>query len=247
MKQQNAFSLVELSIVLVIIGLLVGGILAGKSLIRASELRSVSTDFQRFKTAALTFRNKYLYLPGDLPNATSFWATGTGNGNGNGLIGGYSSMSGNAEAYRAWQQLGFAGLVEGDYTGVAGASPYIVPGTNVPASRISNGGYNMVGLGNNPDVASGNAWLMAADYGNAVILGRPSCSVYHCLGISYVITPEEAWNIDIKLDDGMPGMGAILTPINGVTFCASSIVPASSTYVLSNKNTHCALIFKLGI
>ncbi|MFZ4541879.1 MAG: type II secretion system protein [Rickettsiales bacterium] len=56
----HAFSLVELSIVLVILGLLVGGILSGQALIRASELRSVSTEQQRYFTAIQTFRDKYL-------------------------------------------------------------------------------------------------------------------------------------------------------------------------------------------
>ena len=70
---QRGFSLVELSIVLVILGLLTGGILAGQSLIRASELRAVSTEFQRYVAAVNTFRDKYFMLPGDMSNATAFW------------------------------------------------------------------------------------------------------------------------------------------------------------------------------
>lgn len=70
----RGFSLVELSIVLVILGLLTGGILAGQSLIRASELRSVSTELQRYSSAIYSFRDQYMALPGDMLNATSFWA-----------------------------------------------------------------------------------------------------------------------------------------------------------------------------
>ncbi|PZP83692.1 MAG: type II secretion system protein, partial [Azospirillum brasilense] len=55
----HGFSLVELSIVLVILGLLTGGILGGQSLIRAAELRTISTDANRYITAAQTFRDKY--------------------------------------------------------------------------------------------------------------------------------------------------------------------------------------------
>ncbi len=56
----NAFSLVELSIVLVILGLLVGGVLSGQSLIRAAELRSITEDYARYVTATHTFKDKYL-------------------------------------------------------------------------------------------------------------------------------------------------------------------------------------------
>ena len=73
--EQQGFSLVELSIVLVILGLLVGGILSGQSLIRASELRSVTTEYQTYVTSLGTFRDRYFALPGDLSNAASFWST----------------------------------------------------------------------------------------------------------------------------------------------------------------------------
>ena len=70
---KKAFSLVELSIVLVILGLLVGGILTGQSLIRAAELRSVTTEFSQYQTAVMTFRDKYFAIPGDMKNARDFW------------------------------------------------------------------------------------------------------------------------------------------------------------------------------
>ncbi|MBX9726410.1 MAG: prepilin-type N-terminal cleavage/methylation domain-containing protein, partial [Rickettsiales bacterium] len=103
-KHVTAFSLVELSIVLVILGLLVGGVLSGQSLIRAAELRAVSTEYSRYVTSAQTFRDKYFALPGDMNNATRFWGnlggtnctnsagtsavtTGTCDGNGDGQVG----------------------------------------------------------------------------------------------------------------------------------------------------------------
>ena len=58
MKNQG-FSLVELAIVLVIIGLITGGILTGQELIRASELNSVASDYNKVKTAINTFQLKY--------------------------------------------------------------------------------------------------------------------------------------------------------------------------------------------
>ena len=142
---KNAFSLVELSIVLVILGLLTGGILGGQALIRAAELRSISSDVAKHTAAIHSFRDKYFALPGDMPNAVRFWgnqaggtadgvdatcqmldrdnpATGsaTCNGNGNGMIGAYANLTdaGNFETFRAWQHMANAGLVEGSYAGV---------------------------------------------------------------------------------------------------------------------------------
>ena len=72
-RTDGGFSLLELSIVLVILGLLAGGVLSGKSLIRAAELRTIGTERDRFRTAMYAFRDKYFMLPGDISNATSFW------------------------------------------------------------------------------------------------------------------------------------------------------------------------------
>lgn len=65
---------------LVILGLLVGGVLSGQSLIRAAELRSVAADHARFLTATYAFRDTYFALPGDMNNATSFWGIAGGTG-----------------------------------------------------------------------------------------------------------------------------------------------------------------------
>ena len=59
MKRESAFSLVELSIVLVILGLLVGGILGGQSLIKAAELRSITSDIESYRVAVNSFKIKY--------------------------------------------------------------------------------------------------------------------------------------------------------------------------------------------
>ena len=117
----QAFSLVELSIVLVILGLLVGGVLSGQSLIRAAELRSVTRDITRYTTATYTFRDKYFSIPGDMTSATSFWgtdnvscpngggSTGTCNGNGDGAIGDPAGVGNICENQEFWRQLGLAG------------------------------------------------------------------------------------------------------------------------------------------
>ena len=119
-RSREGFTLMELSIVLVIIGLLVGGIMVGKEMIRSSQLQSILKDLDKYNAAILVFKDKYKFLPGDLPNATQFWgvahnandgtnhtstcfsgsrlapigSTLTCNGNGNGAISGPVDDSG---------------------------------------------------------------------------------------------------------------------------------------------------------
>lgn len=211
--QQSAFSLVEVSIVLVILGLLTGGILAGQSLIRAAELRSVSNDISKYKAATYTFRDKYFALPGDMPIATSFWgdqATGTGscasasttdgtpgtcNGNGDGTL----LYSVNGEPARLWQHLAFAGLVEGSFTGIGIMDQ---PGVNVPASKFNGGAFSIVQSTENGFVTG----VVAID-SNKIVFGRTTLGATGTLGA--VLRPEEAWNVDTKLDDGNGYMGML--------------------------------------
>src|ERR1700753_1576823 len=97
---RQGFTLIELSIVLVIIGLIVGGILVGQDLIKAAEVRAQISQIEKFNTAVNTFRGKFGALPGDLPPAVAnqygfvvgaSCVGGWGQRDGNGLIDGAPS------------------------------------------------------------------------------------------------------------------------------------------------------------
>ena len=99
----SAFTLIELSIVLVIIGLIVGGVLVRQDLIRAAALRAQIADIEKLNTAVDTFRGKYDCLPGDCANATSFFGAVVRNGNGDGHI---DAMGGECGQPAGWDSSG---------------------------------------------------------------------------------------------------------------------------------------------
>lgn len=250
------FSLVELSIVLVILGLLVGGILSGQSLIRASELRSVSTEYQKYATAIGTFRDKYFGLPGDLNNADTIWTT-VGKGDGDGVIN-LTATANTNEVSLFWLHLSNAGLIEGSYTNVAAASVTacgtMTPGTNNPKAKISFGGWNVLGLGTVTDASAGNLIYYNSSYGNALLLGGgTTCGT--ATAMAGIVKSEEAWNIDTKIDDGKPDTGSMLvfesqgaaTPNGCGDVAANAVGPTGVDYDLANPSkTACAMIFKTG-
>ena len=259
-----AFTLIELGIVIVIIGLLVGGILGGQSLIRASELKSVVSDFQKYKGAVVQFQDQYNALPGDMPNATSYWGTdsdgcpentariakiATCDGNGNGRIGPTGASGGGAvneelERPRAWQQLSNAGLVNGLYTGVSGASAGIldmVPGENIPKNRIGTAGFTLTYNGS----PSGHAAYYDGNYGHMIAFGSQLATDFATAGI---ITPREAWSVDTKMDDGNPAYGNVMTFKSAATAnCTTSDTSSAAQYSLTITSKTCSLIYKTGL
>jgi prepilin-type N-terminal cleavage/methylation domain-containing protein len=224
MKKQG-FSLVELSIVLVILGLLTGGILTGQNLIRAAELRSVTTQIAGYRTALYSFRDKYFAIPGDMVNATDFWgavdgADGEGsdcfdaesltqatcNGTGDGKVAGPTGSAGTSwrhgERFHSWKHLANAGLIEGSYTG--------------KSDHATNYDVKTAGL-----------------------IGLEGTG-------GYPLTPAEAWNIDKKLDDGKPGYGVINTPVGAPSGtwapdCATTDVDATAEYHVTHEAAACPL------
>ena len=222
---------------LTIIGLIIGGILVGRDLIRVSELNSVVSEAGHYTQAVTDFRAKYLALPGDFAGATALWGspaagcpngataagdpvTATCNGDGNGSISsidGGGAFDGNNfyESIRAWQHLANAGLIDGSYTGVPGSALATLPviGVNVPASKLAGAGYTIATA--NTYIANISPWFVGT-YPHILFLGSvptyrltPFNNTWITFGPT--LTPTEAYNIDAKVDDGMPGTGLVRT------------------------------------
>ena len=253
------FSLVELSIVLVILGLLTGGILTGQNLIRAAELRAVSTEYNQYVTALHTFQDKYFALPGDMRNATDFWGaepaancpgtsatpstgTATCNGDGNGIVDMTTAATIGNEKFRFWQHLANAGLIEGNYTGVGGS---VGPGDanireNVPSSKADNVGWSystsrIDGYGGGANSWSGGDSNQTRPH--FVLGGDPGGDQLTWLHNAF--TADEAWNIDTKLDDGKPGLGYVRVLF--ATNCSDTNNVATAVYQLDTTN-RCSML-----
>lgn len=256
--QQKGFSLVELAIVLVIIGLITGGILTGQDLIRASELNSVIADKNKFLTAYNTFRLKYNALPGDMTNATSYWGTASGgcpigarsgtqtcNGNGNGFVGVTNgTLTECNESLTAWQHMASAGLIPGSFTGLyTGNYCGVLGGTNAPASRIANATFQFINY-STTGVSDGTWRNFAGNYTNMLLFGTSFSGGDYA---SYpALRPDEAMSIDSKADDGKPAYGKVTTvkaTSDISTGCTTTDVPSTAAYALTSSSTLCPLIF----
>jgi prepilin-type N-terminal cleavage/methylation domain-containing protein len=133
MYKQTGFTLIEMAIVMVIIGLLLGGILKGQELITSSRIRSLISQQDGVKAAYFGFHDRYRFPPGDYNLATTNIAGTTANGNGNGQI--QSVLGGGTvdEHIAVWEHLSRAGFINGAYNYAAvPETPASVP-TNVYA------------------------------------------------------------------------------------------------------------------
>ncbi len=169
-SKKSAFSLIELSIVLIIIGLLIAGITGGASLIKNSELRSAISEARGYQVAVNGFYSLYSQLPGDynkaIAGSTIYSGPSTGQGE-NGKIQYFASdvvgtvcyttnsnstlVICDSESIAAWKQLISTGTIDSTLAlTTVKIETAQVPGTNMPASKIKFAGWhfdyrNMVG------------------------------------------------------------------------------------------------------
>jgi prepilin-type N-terminal cleavage/methylation domain-containing protein len=127
---EAGFTLVEIAIVLVIIGLLLGGILKGQEMITQAKIKNAINDFNGLNVAVTSYQDRYRALPGDDPNADTRWTVqAPAKGDGNGVIAGkYNAIAAAAptsaeESNLFWQHLRIAGFVPGLTTGAGSGSP----------------------------------------------------------------------------------------------------------------------------
>jgi prepilin-type N-terminal cleavage/methylation domain-containing protein len=117
-NQQSGFTLVEIAIVLVIIGLLLGGILKGQELINSAKVKGLAQDFRTVQTALYGYQDRYKAIPGDHPtanpaiNGATNAASGATLGNGQ-INGAWNSDVTTEESFLFWQHVRLAGFLSG--------------------------------------------------------------------------------------------------------------------------------------
>jgi prepilin-type N-terminal cleavage/methylation domain-containing protein len=150
---EAGFTLVEIAIVLVIIGLLLGGILKGQEMITQAKIKNAINDFNGVSVAITSYQDRYRALPGDDPRADTRWTVqAPAKGDGDGVIAGKynatvagAAPAGTEESNLFWQHLRIAGFVPGLTTGAgSGAQPQNASAGIVGVQNAVNPG---VGLG----------------------------------------------------------------------------------------------------
>lgn len=218
---RTGFTLIELSIVLVIIGLIVGGVLVGRDLISAAAVRAQVSQIEGYNRATNTFRGKYNALPGDMrdEDATKFgflrgyWDIGCVDpcSNGDGIIGNNEgAQRQSSEPHLFWVDLSAARLIPESFTAYLGI---YTDSTNIPQflppAKISNGHYVYVWSGG----------VVPTSYVDGPT-GKDGINYYTVAGMTtyqrddyFRSTPtmrvRDAYNIDLKVDDGLPQSGKV--------------------------------------
>ena len=192
-NQQGGFTLVEIAIVLVIIGLLMGGVLKGQELINSAKVKNFANDFRNIPLFIYGYQDKYKSLPGDdsaaathVTGATT--ATTPASSQGNGVINGnWDSTTQTDESYLFWQHVRLAGLAAGPTT----------PSDSEYRPRNAEGGF--IGI------EAGNAGYIGNIAGPPAIQGLASTYVICSSGI----LGKFAKQLDITMDDGNTQTGSM--------------------------------------
>lgn len=238
---KKGFTLVEMSIVILIIALLSGAVISGRSLLDSYKKQTVLSDLKKVEVAYYKFTQKYESMPGDMDDATRFWPSTT-NGDGNESIG-YNGLSDGVgglslEPLFFWQQLDLSKILEGfgsDGAFVPGAGAYRING-NVPSGPYSNSFYEVY------------SWWSAG--GEKVANANLVLNTYQPLknGSNVPVVPsEDAYFLDKKIDDGYGNSGkiAISTGTEGWSLAAANCYLISGGHAVYSGKGKCVLSYHI--
>lgn len=243
MKSRRGFTLIELSMVLVIIGLLAGGIFVGRDLIQAAEIRATVSQLNQFNTAVHTFELKFNALPGDIlpSNAAAFGFTVSQCG----VCTFNDGLIDYGKPYLFWQHLSQAQLIPGlsglasngvtlDLNGLPTGQILLASDVQqfLPPAKL---GRSIIFNAGGPSVT----WPAGNDF---QLIGFQSLGTANDFPASIQLTSGEAYAIDSKMDDGMPNTGAVQGfGIGGAMYWNSTSIAGNCTYGGSAVNDPLAL------
>ena len=210
-RKQHGFTLVEIAIVLVIIGLLLGGILKGQEMITQAKIKNAIADFSGISAAYYGYQDRYRAIPGDDSNAATRWTTPTAatSGNGNGIVAGtYNNAAAvctaAVEACSWWDHLRRAGFVAGS-------------GVTQPTNAFA-----------------GQIGVQTGDGAGSTVLGGFSGLVI----CSANIPDKVAIAMDTQMDDGLIGTGTVRAQLQSAPNPNIQAAAAAAAYAETGTNTY---------
>jgi prepilin-type N-terminal cleavage/methylation domain-containing protein len=228
MNHRAGFTLLELSVVLVIIALIIGGILVGRDLVEAAYVRATVAQIEKYKTAVNTFRTKYNTFPGDLSATTAsqlgmaIRAGTAGRGDNDGALEGCSAAAvgtatiAGCETILFWNDLSVANMVDGNFVGTDGTGINMASSEDDQLDLISDAmAMPVVTLNKDTvqpraEIQKGNYVIAYSDSGvNYFEITGLKSSALGIYTLYNALTPLEALNMDNKMDDGDPMDGHI--------------------------------------
>jgi|AntAceMinimDraft_1070359.scaffolds.fasta_scaffold42890_3 prepilin-type N-terminal cleavage/methylation domain-containing protein len=215
--RQSGFTLVEIAVVLVIIGLLLGAILQGTELIENSRIKKASADISAVSAAYLSYQDRYKRLPGDdgptlvaLTGRGGDWLTITEFGNNNGALNAplNRTWTGGDEHDNVWQHLRAAGYIAGN------------PADQDAASLPKNPWGGLMGL-------------------TLPAMGGGLNGIKLCMS---QVPGKSASALDLQSDDGLPGSGRLRATLGvpGANTIPTTLGLGNVQYNESNEYTICA-------
>lgn len=270
MRSKRAFTILEMVVVLLVISFLAGATVVSSALIRSNELTNAMSDVGRYTAAINNFRTKYKAMPGDMYQAHLLWGLVSGcsegygkpgevcYGDGNGRV--CESLPGGtpiavqltmfAEATQEWIELANAGFIEGSYiyipmqNGITGTSKI---GLTYP--KTARVGTSFAFYYATCPIINGGLYGDTSPYETHwLVLGSQNGFVGQISDAA--VTGEEAFSIDKKTDDGLPGTGKIRGNRNnsgarwGKTACQTADV-STALYDRTPSTPNCFMMFAL--
>lgn len=210
MRKQNGFTLIEIAIVLVIIGLLLGGVLKGQELITSARVRNLISQQDGIKAAYFGFLDRFRALPGDYSAATTNISGAIANGNNNGQIEAAAACGAivGCQVYEnvtVWEHLSRSGFINGSYTSAAS------PETTASAPTNPYARYLQLIFDNNYD---------------PVVVGANR----HNLKTGNQIPSDILAEVDRKIDDGLATGGTFRFSLYGGNTGAGNIAGSGTCY-----------------
>lgn len=258
-KNQKAFTLVELAIVIIIIGLLLAGVMAGQELIKQAKIRGFIKKITQVNGAINTFYSKYNYIPGDLPNRYSMQFFGLSGGNGDGQLCSHAicanGATGISDSQFAWSHLHASGIMA---LQLPNGDPFV-------SSSPGFGSITRYYARFREDRGGGNSYDI---FGVMMLITGDFAKIYHGfsapIGVDNMtnnitftsvpsgnqaygaFTPEETRMMDEKLDDGNALTGGLIGPW-GYNSSVSNPCHTNGVYANNDKDTICRILYNFGL